>query len=138
MIHCPRPSLSIQHKRSGDEVERLLAALEKASKGQRPIVSRVFLGCLSVLSTIILYLIASISWDTLASPVAVTLFVIGMAYVFSLKFSTSGEQKRIALQLLRRYDKRIIGALILAHRWPDMEEYQGGFRRALIVLLPQL
>jgi hypothetical protein len=120
------------------EVENLLAALEEASRGQRPVVSRVFLGCLTILNILIMGVFSVCSSGTISVPVVPVLVVIGVAGVISIKLSTSREQKRIVLQLLGRNDKRIIGPLILAHNWPDLDDYRGGFRRALILLLPQL
>lgn len=120
------------------QVDRLLALLEKEGRRRWPVmplgcvaVLCVFLGMLAVCSAPV-WLVAR-TWVAFLVMLAAGLSLWGLT-----RLATSDAQRAAARALTQYGDTRIVGPLITAMSWPDMELHRPALKHALVQLLPRM
>ena len=123
--------------RAREEIDGLIKLVEEeAKKGRRVSVGCLFpIGCLSVI-----FAAGPCTWVGLIHPALplVVLTLLGGWLYFLAKRSLPERQRKAAQILTGHRDLRVVGPLLEALYWPDMEPYAPGIEDALIQMLPQM
>ena len=116
------------------EVERLLAVLKQESRGRWPIMH---MGCVIALCMFLgLFTVCSAG---LAGPYSIVAMAIGFGVIWLIsRLRTSRSQREALVRLAAFNDVRVVGPLLSALHWPDMDDRRVEISGALVRLLPRL